>query len=121
MIGLPPQNELDGAPRVALLLLLLLLLSGCDWRGPQTLPGQMVGEWKTDEPRYRGRFIRIEADRITFGLGGLAPDKAEHVERVRMASTNDDATDYTIRLREVDGAPDSIVLQFTSQNGGELR
>jgi hypothetical protein len=98
---------------------LLLLLAGCHWRGPQTLPFQMVGEWRTAEPRYHGRFLRLETNRITFGLGGVAPDKTEHVERVNMAPS-DNSTDYTIRLKAGDGTDDSIVLQFTPQNGGEL-
>jgi hypothetical protein len=121
MIGFPSQNEPAWVSRPTLLLLsLLLLLAGCDWRGPQTLPGQMVGEWRTDEPRYHGRFMKLETDQITFGLGGVAPDKSEHIERVKMAPS-DNPTDYTIRLKAGDGTPDSIVLQFTPQNGGELR
>src|SRR5258705_2445420 len=99
---------------------LLLLLAGCAWRDPKTVPGQMVGEWRTDEPRYNGRFLRLEADRITFGLGGVAPDKAEHVERVRM-TPRDNPTEYAIHLKSADGTTDSIALQFTTQNGGELR
>jgi hypothetical protein len=121
MIGFPSHTEPTWLVRPTLLLLpLLLLLSGCDRRGPQTLPVQMVGEWRTDEPRYHGRFLRLETDRITFGLGGVAPDKAEHVERVSMAPS-DNPTDYTIRLKAGDGTADSIVLLFTPQNGGELR
>src|ERR1035441_4705329 len=73
----PSQNKRFWASRSTLLLApLLLSLAGCDWGGTQTLPGQMVGEWRTDEPRYHGRFIKLEADRVTFGLGGLGPDKA---------------------------------------------
>ncbi len=120
MIGFSSQNEPALQPRLLLPLLLLLLLAGCAWRGPQTLPGHIVGEWRTDEPRYQGRFLRLETDRITFGLGGVAPDKAEHVERVRMAP-RDNPTNYDIRLKAADGATDSIALQFTAENGGELR
>src|SRR5437016_7882758 len=118
MIGFSSQNEPAWNSRQALLLMpLLLLLVGCAWRDPKTLPGQMVGEWRTDEPRYNGRFLRLEADRITFGLGGVAPDKAEHVERVRM-TPRDNPTEYTVHLTSTDGTTDSIALQFTTQNGG---
>jgi hypothetical protein len=104
MTKFPSQNKLFWASRSTLLLApLLLSLAGCDWGGTQTLPGQMVGEWRTDEPRYHGRFIKLEADRVTFGLGGLGPDKAEHIERIKM-TPRDNPTD-----------------QFTPQNGGELR
>jgi hypothetical protein len=121
MTGFCSQNELRGISRTTLLILpLLVLLVGCDWGGTQTLPGQMVGDWRTDEPRYLTRFIKLEADRVTFGLGGLGPDKVEHIEKVKMAP-RDNPTDYTIRLTAGDGTPDSIVVQFTPQNGGELR
>jgi hypothetical protein len=121
MIWFPSQNEPVSASRRALLLLpLLLWLAGCNGQGLQALPSQMIGEWRTDEPRYHGRFMRLETDRVTFGLGTGAPDQAEHVERVKLAP-RDNPMDYTIRLTAGDGTPDSIVLQFTPQNGGELR
>jgi hypothetical protein len=121
MIGFSPQNgPARNSRQVLLLMPLLLLLAGCAWRDPKTLPGQMVGEWRTDEPRYNGRFLRLEADRITFGLGGVAPDKAEHVERVRMVP-RDNPTEYTVHLTSTEGTTDSIALQFTAERGGELR
>jgi len=100
--------------------LLLLILTGCDWRGPQTLPEQVLGEWKTDDARYQGRFVKVEADQITFGLGGAAPDELEHIERVHMVPT-DNRIDYAIKLKKPNGASDSIALLFTPERGGELR
>jgi hypothetical protein len=121
MIGFPSHNERAWTWWQPLLpLLLLLLLAGCASRGPQTLPGQIIGEWKTDAARYNGRFLRLETDRITFGLGGVAPDRSEHIEGVSMAPAGN-PTDYVIRWRAADGTTDSIVLQFTPENSGELR
>ncbi len=98
----------------------LLLLAGCNWRDPQTLPEQLLGEWKTDDARYQGRFLKVETDQITFGLGGAAPNELEHIERVHMEPANN-PTDYLIKLKKLDGAPDSVVLRFSPENGGELR
>lgn len=105
---------------VLLALLALLTLTGCEPQQPQALPDQMIGEWRTGEPRFQGRFMKLETGQITFGLGGIAPDRVEHIEKVSAAS-NKNPFEYTIRLKTVDGATDSIVLQFSPQNGGELR
>lgn len=105
--------------RKLLLLIPLLFFMGCDWGQPQILPTEITGVWKTDEPRYRGRFIKLEPDQVTFGLGGIAPDKSEHIEKLKIASI-DNAIDYSIRLRAADGTPDSIFLRFTPRDGGEL-
>jgi hypothetical protein len=120
MIRFPLLSERAWRTPIRLLLPLLLLLAGCDWRGSQTLPAQMVGDWRTDEPRYHGRLMRLETDRITFVLGGVVPDNTELIENVRMASSSN-PTDYTLHLKARDGTEESIVLQFTPQNGGELR
>jgi hypothetical protein len=42
------------------------------------------------------------------------------IENVRSTS-GDNPNDYTVRLRARDDSTESIVLRFSSQNGGELR
>ncbi|HZR58972.1 MAG TPA: hypothetical protein VFA74_19040 [Terriglobales bacterium] len=114
------RGKMGGQSRRKLVLLIpLLFFIGCDWGKPQILPTEITGVWKTDEPRYRGRFIKLDPDQITFGLGGIAPDKSEHIEKLKIASINN-AIDYSIRLRAADGTPDSIFLRFTRRDGGEL-
>lgn len=121
MIRFQSHNGFGAASLPTLFVsLLLLMLAGCDWRVPKTLPGQIVGEWKTDDSRYQGRFLRLETDQITFGLGGAAPDELERIESVRMMPS-DQPTAYVIQLRKVSGTTDSIALRFTPENGGELR
>ena len=121
MIRLAAHNERCKARRSTLLLLLPLLLwfVGCD-QGTPTLPRQMAGTWRTNEAKYDGRFMKLDGDRITFGMGGTAPDKVELVERVNM-TPRDNPTDYTVKLKMADGSPDSIILQYSEQFGGELR
>ncbi len=121
MIRLRAHNERRRAWRSTLVVLLpmLLWLAGCD-QGTPTLPRQLAGTWRTNEAKYDGRFMKLDGDRITFGMGGTAPDRIESVERVSM-TPRDHPTDYTVKLKMPDGKPDSIILQFSEQFGGELR
>jgi len=64
--------------------------------------------------------MKLDGDRITFGMGGTAPDRTELVERVKM-TPQDHPTDYEVKLKMPDGSPDQIILQFSDQFGGELR
>lgn len=121
MIGPPLHGEgIRLSRKAGPCLLLILLLGGCSWRQPPSLPAQIIGEWKTQEPRYQGRFIRLENSQVTFGLGGLAPDNSERIEKLSMAPPQN-PTDYVLGLRAADGTRDSITLHFSPENGGELR
>jgi hypothetical protein len=122
MIGRQWLLERPGTRQILCLLLLSLLAAatGCNRLELRAVPAQMVGEWRTDQPRYQGRFIRLESNRVTFGLAGLAPDKAEMVEKI-IATPKDNPTDYNVQLKAQDGTDDSIILQFAPENGGELR
>jgi predicted Rdx family selenoprotein len=68
----------------------------------------------------RIRTAQLEGSRITFVIGGGVPDNTELIENVRSTS-GDNPNDYTVRLRARDDSTESIVLQFSPQNGGELR
>jgi hypothetical protein len=58
-------------------LLLLAVVSamcsmvlGCAPQEPSEVPEKLVGVWITDDPRYEGRFLKLEPRKIHFGLGG---------------------------------------------------
>ena len=124
MIRLAAHNKRRRAWRSILLLLLpllLLCLAGCDQAAQTatTLPRQMAGTWRTDEPKYEGRYMKLDGDRITFGLGGTASDRVEMVEQVTMTPL-DNPTDFTVRLKMSDGGTDTIKLQYVDKFGGEL-
>jgi len=96
---------------------LLLWLTGCN-SDPvvQTLPRQMTGTYRTEEGKYQGRFMKLDGDKITFGLGGAGPDRTEIVQSVTM-TPSDKPTDFTVKLKTAEGNPDSIILQFSEQTG----
>jgi hypothetical protein len=122
MITLASSRRAAGTKALAVVALTLALLTGCTRQAtePQMLPAQVLGEWRTNEPRYEGRFLKLDSDQVTIGLGGEAPDQREHIQTVSLTPP-DSPTDYVIGLRTSDGAEDSIALQFSPRNGGELR
>lgn len=118
MTSIRPFRKL---PKLSALSLpaLLLCLTGCAGERLTALPPQLVGEWRTTEGRYQGRFMRLEADRITFGMGGAGPDKLERIQNVRFCNV-DAEQEYRINLLTADGSTDTLTLDFTQGNGGEL-
>lgn len=116
-----PHNDGRSVRQKAFFLApLVVILSGCAAPPLKTLPADIVGHWTTSEPRYRTRSMALEPEQITFGLGGLEPDKVEQVEAVSMAQRQNE-TEYVIKLKAADQTPDSVVVQFRPENGGELR
>lgn len=122
MITLAFSRKAAGTKALTVASLTLALLTGCTRQAtePQVLPAQVLGEWRTNETRYEGRFLKLDSDQVTIGLGREAPDQREHIQRVS-STPPDSPTDYVIGLRTSDGREDSIALQFSPKNGGELR
>lgn len=48
----------------------LAALAACSSRKTEPLPGDLIGVWTTDTPRYRDRYLELREDAIVFGTGG---------------------------------------------------
>jgi hypothetical protein len=44
-------------------------LVGCAGQEPGQVPDELIGVWVTDDHRYQGRFLKLEAGTIHFGMG----------------------------------------------------
>lgn len=109
------------APSLTLILVpLVMCFSACTGQQLTAVPAQLLGEWKTADLRYQGRSMNLAADHITFGMGGVAPDRLERVEAVRLVSASY-AQEYKITLRTPDNSADTLILDFDQENGGMLR
>ncbi len=53
-----------------LLLASLTALAGCNSVEITDLSNDLIGTWKTSEPRYADRFFTLQQTRISFGTGG---------------------------------------------------
>jgi hypothetical protein len=101
----------------ALIPVLVLLTGACNWGQLHSLPSELVGTWRTDDPRYHSRILNLDSSFVV--IGGIDPVRAQHIERVKV-SPGTDQTVYTLSLRNEDKTGDELVLEFNPNNGGEL-
>ena len=101
------------------LLLFLPIVCGCDGNRSRFIPDSLVGVWRTDDPRYRGRSLEFGKDRAVIGTGG---DKLsiESVESVKIQPAGEETT-YSIRCRTADGTQHFVNLRFSPNGDGEIR
>ena len=102
-----------------ILLLLPIVLGGCDWNDSKFLPDNLVGVWRTNDIRYRGRSMKLSRDSAVIETGVGNPNK-ETVESVKIQPAGEE-TDYSIKCRSSDGTEHLLSLRFSPKWGGELR
>lgn len=105
-----------------LIAVLAILLPFCGCTRTQTqdhIPDELLGYWRTDTPRYQGRFLKLDRDYITIGT---SDDNLTSVQRVRevRAERNSESTIYTIYSINTEGI-ESLNLEFEPANGGSLQ
>jgi hypothetical protein len=102
-----------------ILLLLPLMLGGCDWNDSKFIPDNLVGVWRTNDARYRDRSMKFSKDSALIETGVGIPSK-ESVESVKIQSAGEE-TNYSIKCRTADGNADLLSVRFSPKWGGELR
>jgi hypothetical protein len=105
--------------RVLLLLLLPIVCGGCDWNRSRFIPDDLVGVWKTDDPRYRDRSLELGKANAIMGTGSDKPN-IESVESVKIQKAGEQTT-YSIACRTTDGTRHLLTLGFSPNGGGEIR
>jgi hypothetical protein len=101
------------------LLLLSMFCGSCDWNRSRFVPSELIGVWKTDDVRYRGRSLELSVDTALIETGSDEPG-TEAVESVKIQPTGAETT-YLIRCRASDGTRHMLSLRFSSRGGGEIR
>lgn len=94
------------------------LLVACATEEPVPVPDELIGVWVTDDVRYEGRFLKLEAQKIHFGLGG---DQASENPIINVETTLEDGTSiYRIHYLSPEGLEYSQTLYYEPRSG-EMR
>lgn len=99
-------------------LILLLLCLGCT-KSPK-VPAELNGTWRTQDPRYEGKFLQFDESYITTGLGDEQIPKVELITHLEVRHEGPGIT-CVIDARDQQGNTERITVMYSSQEGGELR
>jgi len=100
------------------MLALCTLMLGCHAQQQSTLPGELVGVWKTTAPKYADRYFELKSDTIVFGTGGRTRSMhaIDSIEQTREGHL----TLYTIFYTE-DGARSQWSFYYDPARGQSIR
>jgi len=79
-------------------LLILPVLLGCGPEKTKTIPEELLGTWKTPDPKYADTYIELRRDTIVFGLAE-GPPKVHSVLAVEKSREKGNLL-YTIRYQD---------------------
>ena len=87
----------------------------------KTAPEDLIGVWKTSDPKYEDRFLEIDRSTITFGKGGgdsdTHPITSIEVEKGPEAKGNL----YTIAYKDKEGQKFNFLIYYDPANQGTIR
>lgn len=90
---------------------------GCQQGG--TVPPQLIGMWKTDEPKYADRYVEFTEELLIFGTGGGAAT-LNQIEKVDKDNEGF-GTAYTVHYKDSEGGKWSLSLVYYPKGTIELK
>jgi hypothetical protein len=82
-------------------------------------PTDLVGNWRTDDPRYQDKVLRLDGCCIVYGLGEDKDPRPEQIVSVKTQS-NGAGTTYMVESIGDSKKHQKITLLYSPANGGEL-
>ena len=107
-------------PSVLLIAVAILVVSfGCRSERTRTVPDELVGVWKTSEPKYADRFLELTRTSIAFGAGEGKADvrPVAGVEIVRQ----DGKILYTLSYADPEGHESTFSFYYDPARAGVSR
>jgi hypothetical protein len=89
--------------------------TACAEPEPSEVPEELIGVWVTDDPRYEGRFLKLEPRKIHFGMGG---DQASENPIVEVETIQEEGMSiYRIHYLSPEGLEYTQSLNYDPESG----
>jgi hypothetical protein len=100
------------------MFLVAIGISACAPPEPTEVPEELIGVWVTGDPRYEGRFLKLEPRTIHFGMGG---DQASENPIIEVETIQEEGTSiYRIHYLSPEGLEYTQSLNYDPARG-EIR
>jgi hypothetical protein len=99
----------------------LLAVMGCDPRKPAAVPAELLGTWRTQDPRYAGVFFKIESGNFSFATVEGNVESYAIIKYEQPASRPDARVPAHVLHGSRDGQKLQVTLVYESLGGGRLK
>jgi len=108
-------------PIIAALAIFAVLL-GCESKGPQSIPPEMLGVWKTSEPKYEGCFFELRKDTILFAnKADLESFVIHRISKIEITTPRAEKHLYTVYYEGSEGQKYEFSFYYDPSDGGSIR
>lgn len=98
-----------------------LFLLGCQPRGSHSIPVELMGVWKSSEPKYKGCSFELTKDLVVFVNRYLQDHvSVNFIVKIRTI-TERQRTLYTIYYHNIDEQTYKFSFYYYSSKGGTIR
>ena len=104
------------ALQVLSLFALFVLTMGCQ---SARMPDELLGIWRTDNPAYKGRYMKCDPQFVVLGVGEDKPVPRKVVEITKASEGVE--TLYTLKTNEKDEGEYSFSFYYSPADGGTIR
>lgn len=95
--------------RWSVLVTVTAVLLACGPNVEEGVPTELHGRWITSEPKYRGRYLEIQSDRLIWGAGKFEFDN-HPIEKVESRPEANKQMRYWLHYTEAEGYPHALEI-----------
>ena len=107
--------------RALLAFIVFTCFFGCQSRDSTTVPGELVGVWKTSAPKYKGCYFELTQDSIIFANIPLSAKNNNSVSKIEKIHRKGKPILYTIHYEDREGLEYKFSFFYDPLRGGTIR
>ena len=97
-------------------------LLACESRGPESIPSEMLGVWRTSAPKYEGCFFELSKDKLSFANKAHLESLVIHrISKIEANTYRAEKLLCTIYYKGSEGQKHEFAFYYDPSNGGSIR